>query len=161
MSSKIEVEVVSIYLDKTNQSPVLLLREKNGSRILPIWIGYFEAQSILLALKGVMIERPLTHDLCSDTICILGGKLVEVDIHCIVAGIFHSRMVIDQGGSFLNIDSRPSDSVSIALRQSCPIYVDKNVMDTASVSDMENISKKDWEEILSSLPDEAFGKYNM
>jgi bifunctional DNase/RNase len=161
MKHMIEVEVLSVFLDNTNQTPVLLLKEKMGKRVLPIWIGLFEAQAILLALKGIMLQRPLTHDLCSDTICILGGKLIEVQIYNLKEGTFYSHLLVEQSGAILKIDSRPSDSVSIALRQSCPIFVGENVMQSASLPDPSSISKKEWEDILLNLPEEAFGKYRM
>lgn len=159
--AKVEVEVLSIIYDKVNNTPVVLLREKGGNRILPIWIGFFEAQAIYMAMKGVMLERPLTHDLCSDTICYLGGKLKEVHIYKIYEGTFYAHLVVSQGDKIINIDARPSDSVAISLRQSCPIYVEDSIMKNNALSEPFSGSSKDLEEILASLPDDAFGKYNM
>jgi bifunctional DNase/RNase len=114
-----------------------------------------------LALKGIILERPLTHDLCSDAICLLGGKLVEVQIYNLYEGAFYSHLIVEQSGVTLKIDSRPSDSVSIALRQSCPIYVFENIMDSAALPDPASVSSKGWEDILLNLPEDAFGKYSM
>lgn len=161
MSNMIEVEVYNVLLDKTTQSPVLLLKEKSGKRVLPIWIGFFEAESIMMALKGVALPRPMTHDLCSDTICLLGGKLLAVHIHSLEAGTFYARLLIDQNGTLHNLDSRPSDAVSIALRQSSPILISEKVLTEAGITDFKNISTSELEEILNDLPDEAFGKYKM
>jgi len=157
----VEVEVFTVLLDKTNQTPVLLLKEKGGSRVLPIWIGFFEAESIIMAIKGLVLPRPMTHDLCSDTICLLGGKLLAVHIYNLQGGTFYARLVIEQNGKVLNLDSRPSDSVSIALRQSSPILVSEKVMAEAGIADMKNISSSQLEDILNDLPEEAFGKYKM
>ncbi|GAB4433565.1 MAG: bifunctional nuclease family protein [bacterium] len=161
MSNMVEAEVFNILLDKTTQSPVLLLKEKNGNRVLPIWIGFFEAESIMMALKGIALPRPMTHDLCSDTICLLGGKLLAVHIHTLEGGTFYARLLIDQNGTLLNLDSRPSDAVSIALRQSSPILISEKVMAEAGINDFKNISSAELEEILNNLPDEAYGKYKM
>ncbi len=161
MEKMLEVEVFNILFDNTNQTPIMLLKEKSGSKILPIWIGFFEAESIMMALKGVVLPRPMTHDLCSDTICALGGKLQAVQIYKLEGGTFYARLVIDQNGSILKLDSRPSDSVAIALRQASPIYVSEKVMSEAGITDFKNISSSQLEEILKKLPDEAFGKYKM
>lgn len=157
----VEVEVLSLFLDKVNNAPILLLKEKDGNRVLPIWIGFFEADSIIMALKGVVLPRPITHDLCSDTICILGGKLLSVHIYNLENSTFYARLIIKQNEKVLNIDCRPSDSVAIALRQAAPIFVTEKVMSEASISDIKNISSLELEEVLKDLPDEAFGKYKM
>lgn len=161
MKSMVEVQVLSVLLDKTNNTPVLLLKEKDGNRILPIWIGFFEAESIITVLKGIFLPRPMTHDLCSDTICVLGGKLIAVHIYSLEMGTFYSRLVIDQNGNLINIDSRPSDSISVALRQSSPIFVSEQIMEEAAISDIKGSFSSQLEDILVNLPDDAFGKYKM
>ncbi|MCX7991468.1 MAG: bifunctional nuclease family protein [Proteobacteria bacterium] len=159
--AKIQVEVLTIILDRVNNTPVVLLREKGGSRVLPIWIGFFEAQAIYMATKGIMLERPMTHDLCSDTIVFLGGKLEEVHIYKLYEGTFYAHLVVKQNDKTINIDARPSDSVAIALRQSSPIFVEESIMKSNALSEPFSGSSKDLEEMLASLPDDAFGKYNM
>lgn len=162
MSTKmLDVEVYAILIDKANNAPVMILKEKNGTRFLPIWIGFFEAESIMMAMKGVVLERPLTHDLCSDTICLLGGKLKAVHIHDLRNGTFYARLVIEQNGNLLHLDARPSDAVSLALRQSSPILVSEKVMTEAGMGDLKDISSLQLEDVLKDLPDEAFGKYKM
>lgn len=158
---KVQVDVFNIIFDKINNTPVILLKEKGGNRILPIWIGFFEAQAIYMAIKGIMLERPLTHDLCSDLIVYLGGKLEEINIYKLHKGTFYANLVISLNNKIINIDARPSDSVAIALRQSSPIFVEESIMKNNAISEPFSGSSKDLEEILASLPDDAFGKYNM
>lgn len=157
----VEVEVLTLFLDKVHNTPILILKERNGNRILPIWIGFFEAESIMMALNGVVLPRPITHDLCSDTISILGGKLLSVHIYNLKNATFYARLIIKQDDKMLNVDCRPSDSVAIALRQAAPILVSEKVMAEASITDTKNLSSSDLEELLKDLPDEAFGKYKM
>ncbi len=159
--AKVQVDIISIIYDRVNNSPVVLLKEKDGGRILPIWIGFFEAQAIYMALKGVMLERPLTHDLCSDTICYLGGKLKEVYIYKLHEGTYYAYLIVDQNGKIINIDARPSDSLAIGLRQSAPVYVEETIMKNNHLTDTLSSSSKDLEDLLEKLPDDAFGKYNM
>lgn len=161
MKEYIEVKVLTLLFDNANQTPVLLLKEKEGSRILPIWIGVFEAQSILMALKGVILHRPLTHDLCLDIINSFGGKLKKVNISKLDKGTFYAELVMEYKKSKLVVDARPSDSIAIALRHNVPIFVNETVLDIASIPDDKHIDEKKWEDILKNIPDEAFGKYSM
>ncbi|MCX7769475.1 MAG: bifunctional nuclease family protein [Proteobacteria bacterium] len=161
MDELVEVRVLTLLFDNANQTPVLLLKEKKGSRVLPIWIGVFEAQSILMALKGIMLHRPLTHDLCLDIISSLGGKLKKVVINKIEKGTFYAELILEYKRNKVVVDARPSDSVAMALRNNVPIYVNKTVIEIASIPDEEHLDEKKWENILENIPDEAFGKYSM
>lgn len=161
MKEYVEVKVLTLLFDNANQSPVLLLKEKDGNRILPIWIGVFEAQSILMALKGIMLHRPLTHDLCLDIINSFGGRLKKVNISKIDKGTFYAELILEHKKSKIVVDARPSDSIAIALRHNAPIYVNELVLDIASIPDEQHLEEKKWEDILKNIPDEAFGKYSM
>lgn len=161
MKEYVEVKVLTLLFDNANQTPVLLLKEKEGSRILPIWIGIFEAQSILMALKGIMLHRPLTHDLCLDIINSFGGKLINVNISKLDKGTFYAELILTHKRNKIVIDARPSDSIALALRYSVPIFVNSTVLDIASIPDDQHLDEKQWEDILKNIPDEAFGKYSM
>jgi bifunctional DNase/RNase len=161
MSDFVEVKVLTLLFDNANQTPVLLLKEKEGNRVLPIWIGVFEAQSILMALKGIMLHRPLTHDLCLDIINSFGGKLKNVNISKLDKGTFYAELILEHKKNKIVVDARPSDSIAIALRHSAPIYVNKSILDIASIPDDQHLDEKQWEDILKNIPDEAFGKYSM
>jgi bifunctional DNase/RNase len=117
----IEAIVDSIRVNLVTQNRVLFLREVQGERHLPIWIGEFEAQAIVLEMQGMTPQRPLPYDL-------MMNMLGELD----------ARIVLERSGEFFEIDSRPSDAIAVAVRAHCPIFVDDTVMDRAGVSISED-----------------------
>lgn len=125
-----EVRVVGIRVEQPANQPVLLLRESEGDRYLPIWIGQTEANAIILEQQGVEPVRPLTHDLFRDVIGALGHSLKEVRIVDLQEGTFYADLVFD---SDVRVSARPSDSVAIALRMGVPIYVEEAVLDEAGL----------------------------
>ena len=125
-----EVRVVGIRMEQPANQPVLLLRESEGDRYLPIWIGPTEANAIILEQQGVEPARPLTHDLFRDVIGALGHSLKEVRIVDLQEGTFYADLVFDQG---VRVSARPSDSVAIALRMGVPIFVEEAVLDEAGL----------------------------
>jgi bifunctional DNase/RNase len=125
-----EVRVVGIRVEQPQNQPVLLLRESDGDRYLPIWIGQSEAAAIALEQQGVEPARPLTHDLIRDLIAALGHSLREVRIVDLQEGTFYADLVFDRD---ITVSARPSDSVAIALRVGVPIYVEDAVMAEAGL----------------------------
>ena len=125
-----EVRVVGIRVEQPANQPVLLLRESEGDRYLPIWIGQTEANAIILEQQGVEPVRPLTHDLFRDVIGALGHTLKEVRIVDLQEGTFYADLVFDSG---VRVSARPSDSVAIALRMGVPIFVEEAVLDEAGL----------------------------
>jgi bifunctional DNase/RNase len=125
-----EVRVVGIRVEQPQNQPVLLLREANGDRYLPIWIGQSEAAAIALEQQGVEPPRPLTHDLIRDLIAALGHSLKEVRIVDLQEGTFYADLVFDRN---ITVSARPSDSVAIALRVGVPIYVEEAVLAEAGL----------------------------
>lgn len=125
-----EVRVVGIRVEQPQNQPVLLLRETDGERYLPIWIGQAEASAIALEQQGVEPSRPLTHDLIRDLITTLGQKLREVRIVDLKEGTFFAELVFASG---VTLSSRPSDAVAIALRSEAPIYVEESVLAEAGL----------------------------
>jgi uncharacterized protein len=125
-----EVRVVGIRVEQPQNQPVLLLREANGDRYLPIWIGQSEAAAIALEQQGVEPPRPLTHDLIRDLIAALGHSLKEVRIVDLQEGTFYADLVFDRN---ITVSARPSDSVAIALRVGVPIYVEEAVLAQAGL----------------------------
>ncbi len=125
-----EFRVAGIRVEQPQNQPVLLLRETNGDRYLPIWIGQSEAQAILLEQQGVEPPRPLTHDLIKDLIAALGHSLKEVRIVDLQEGTFYADLVFDRN---ITVSARPSDSVAIALRVGVPIYVEEAVVAQAGL----------------------------
>jgi bifunctional DNase/RNase len=125
-----EVRVVGIRVEQPQNQPVLLLRESNGDRYLPIWIGQSEAAAIALEQQGVEPARPLTHDLIRDLIAALGHSLKEVRIVDLQEGTFYADLIFDRD---IKVSARPSDSVAIALRVGVPIYVEEAVLAEAGL----------------------------
>jgi bifunctional DNase/RNase len=125
-----EVRVVGIRVEQPQNQPVLLLREANGDRYLPIWIGQPEAAAIALEQQGHEPARPLTHDLIRDLITALGHSLKEVRIVDLQEGTFYADLIFDRD---IKVSARPSDSVAIALRVGVPIYVEEAVLAEAGL----------------------------
>jgi len=113
---------------------VVILREKESDRYLIIWIGPAEADAIAVRLQDVAVARPLTHDLLSNTIAQLGGRVQYIVVSDLANDTFFARIVLDVNGSVLELDSRPSDAIALAVRTEVPIYVEENVLDRAGVT---------------------------
>jgi len=130
----IEAVVASIRVNLVTQNRVLFLREVQGDRHLPIWIGEFEAQAIVLEMQGMTPQRPLPYDLLMTMLSELDAKVARVIVNDLSHDIYYARIVVERSGEFKEIDSRPSDAIAIAVRAHCPIFVDESVMDRAGVS---------------------------
>ena len=128
-----EMELVTVGLDMASRSPVVLLREANGNRRLPVWVGLLEAQGIMRALQGIQMPRPMTHDLMATLLNELGGELVRVTIDELRDGTYHGKLALRVRGEdgLRTIDSRPSDGMALALRTGAPIYVVEDVLQQA------------------------------
>ena len=125
-----QVDVVGVRLELPSNQPVLILRDQQATRYLPLWIGTAEATAISLALDGVEPPRPLTHDLLTNVISQLGGQITSVTVSELVEGTFYATI------NFLNHDSisaRPSDAVALAIRNQVPVFVAQEVMDFAGM----------------------------
>lgn len=129
----IEVFVESIRVNMANYKRVVMLKEKDDGRYLPIWIGHFEADAIAIPLQNVPVSRPLTHDLLRSVISALGASVVSVVINDLADETFYAKLVLDAAGRHLEIDSRPSDAIALAVRTGVPIYVADAVLDQAGM----------------------------
>ncbi|MCX7956722.1 MAG: bifunctional nuclease family protein [Endomicrobia bacterium] len=150
----IKVKIGDLVFDEISQMGIILLEEDKGIqtehlderdndvRVLPIWIGMFEAQSILFKLQNMFFPRPLTHDLLKNTIETLKAKVEYVIVTRIQDNTFYAEIHILQGDEKLILDSRPSDAIALAARCDCPIYVDEEVMKLASVRKSDFIKEQ-------------------
>jgi bifunctional DNase/RNase len=129
----IETVVESIRVSLVNQNRVVILKEVDGSRHLPIWIGVYEAEAIAMEIQGVTAARPLPYDLVKAAITDLGGSIERVAVTELTDEIYYARIYVRQGEREVEIDSRPSDAIAIAVRAEVPILVDERVMDQASL----------------------------
>jgi bifunctional DNase/RNase len=132
-STVIEVFVESIRVNMTNYKRVVMLKEKTAQRYLPIWIGHFEADAIAIPMQNVPVSRPLTHDLLSSVITALGGKVTQVVINELADETFFAKLIVDADGRHVEVDSRPSDAIALAIRAKVPIFVEDSVLDQAGM----------------------------
>ena len=146
----VEVSVESVRINLATSQRVVILKDAQADRYLFIWIANPEAYSIAMELQGTASPRPLTHDLLKTVITELGGTLTSVIINDLTDDIFYARLVLDADGRHVEIDSRPSDAIALAVRMKAPIYVAESVMDAAGVAVREGT---DLDEAHSSTPD--------
>lgn len=162
-------------LDRSNNSYVVILQEKEGDRLLPIWIGQPEAESIVIEMNSVKRARPLTHDLCKSLIVGLGGSLKRVQITKVEDRTYYAELHISRGDRIVHIDARPSDSIAIALRFSAPIFAQDSLLSALLLEDTadqiesaepgsevsEEMTAEQLQAYLQNLRPEDFGKFSM
>ncbi|MFQ6122034.1 MAG: bifunctional nuclease family protein [Dehalococcoidales bacterium] len=149
----IEMTIDSIRVSLMNYQRVVILKEKRAGRYLPIWIGAAEADAIAVKLQGVNVPRPLTHDLLSSVIDRLGATVDSIIVSDLKSDTFYAKIILNIDGGQIEIDSRPSDALALAVRAQVPIYVDEAVLDKAGILLDEETGKPILEET-----EEAGGK---
>lgn len=153
----IEVTVDSVRVSLMSQHRVVVLKEMDSERYLPIWIGPFEADAITIQLQGVQVARPLTHDLLKALIAELGASVSHILVNDLRNDTFYAQIVMDSDGHRIELDSRPSDAIALAVRVHVPIFVAEKVMDQAAITPDEEIGttglSKEEEEKLSVFRD--------
>ena len=172
----VEVRVQSLGLDRANNNPVVILQERDGERVLPIWIGPGEASAIAMQLADWTFSRPLTHDLIVSVLGGLGGSLERVIITQVVENTYFAELIIQRNGGVISVDARPSDSIAVALRMKAKIFADEALLERATVeiSEEESVSldadspeefpppevkPEDLEDYLRKLDPEDFGRF--
>ena len=135
----VEVEIDSIRVSLMSQQRIVILKELGSERFLPIWIGPYEAEEITLSLQDVEVQRPLTHDLLRNVLEQLGAEVLRVNITELRDEVFYAHIIIQVDGSEMEIDSRPSDALALAVRVHVPVFVAEDVMDEASSIPEEDI----------------------
>ena len=159
----VEMTVKGLTLDPLTNMPIVILKDTDDKRVLPIWIGLFEANAIALELEKIPTPRPMTHDLIRDIIGGLDATVNKIVVNDLKNNTFYAVIHIALNGSNVVIDSRPSDAIALALRIDAPIYVSTDVVNKAKSIDMTEESEdtdqlKEW---LENLKPEDFGKYQM
>ena len=133
MSKFIEMQVDSIRVHMPSGQHVVILKEKDAERFLPIWIGIYEANAIALKITNITPERPITHDLLANILQSADMKLKKIEVTALTNEVFYARLFIGIDGKDVEIDSRPSDAIALAVRLTCPILVAQEVLDKAGV----------------------------
>ncbi len=131
MPAMIEVVIESLRVSLTNQHRIVVLKEREGERHLPIWIGQFEAESITLALQEIEVARPQTHDLLKNTIHALNGRLVRIEIVSLRDDVFYGNLIIEVNGETVHVDTRPSDAIALSIRCRVPILISSEILEVA------------------------------
>lgn len=173
----IEVVVSRLGLDPGTQAYVVVLQEKGGPRLLPIWIGKAEAESIVMHMHNIKRQRPLTHDLCRSLILGMGAALRRIEITRVENNTYFGELHLERNGSMTRIDSRPSDAIAIALRLDAPLFANEDLLmlpeeeedddsktwsaPPTTAAEGSELSAEQLKEHLEHLRPEDFGKFNL
>jgi hypothetical protein len=162
------MKVSGLTIDPLTNTPIVILKDLEGKRAVPIWIGLFEASAIATELEKISFSRPMTHDLMRDLLKILEAKVKRIEIIDLRNNTFFACIHLQRNGDTVIVDSRPSDAIALALRVNCPIFIDEKVIEKSRNIDfakkVDELDKKKTEELkefLENLPEEDFGKYKM
>ena len=164
----VEMKVAGLTIDPLTNTPIVILKDLEGKRAVPIWIGLFEASAIATELEKISFSRPMTHDLLREMVKTLEGKVTKIEIVDLKNNTFFALIHLVKGGSVVTLDSRPSDAIALALRVNAPIFIDEKVIEKSRSIDvlkkgeeLDKLKKEQLEEFLENLSDEDFGKYKM
>jgi bifunctional DNase/RNase len=158
----IEVTVAHLGLDRATNTPVVILREKDGERVLPIWIGAAEASAIAMEMQGVKALRPMTHDLLKQVVIGLGAELRRVTIIDVKDNTYFAELLMSREDHVFQVDARPSDSIALALRLHAPIFTSEQLLDQRTVEAPEGDSSLEAERLkqyLEKMDPQDFGKF--
>ena len=159
----IEMTIKGLMLDPITNTPIVILKDKEGDRVLPIWVGLFEANAIALQIENVATPRPMTHDLLRNIITDLEGRVDRIVVSDLKENTFYAMIHLKTPSGPVAIDARPSDAIALALRTRAPILVDEKVIDHAKTVDLSN-EKQDSDRLqqwLEQLDPDDMGKYKM
>lgn len=141
MSDMVEVVVDSVRVSLMSSQRVIILRQTDRERYLPIWVGPYEAEAITVALQEIEMIRPLTHDLLKNTFALFNARVLRIEIVDLRDDIFYGRIVVEDDGRILALDSRPSDAIALAVRLHVPILVSEAVMEAAAIIPEQDIEE--------------------
>jgi len=159
----VEMKVDGLTLDPLTNMPIIILKDLEGNRALPIWVGFFEANAIALEIEKISTPRPMTHDLMKNLVTDLSGQIKHILVSELKDNTFYAVISMLSGGNTLSIDSRPSDAIALALRVKAPIFVNEEVIEAAKSLDLPDTSKtssgdKDqWKKWLDNIKPQDFG----
>lgn len=164
----IQMKVTGLTIDPFTSMPIIILKDLEEKRALPIWIGLIEASAIATELEKIQLSRPMTHDLLKNILEVADIKVTKVEVTDLSDNTFYSKIYFKRDDKEFTVDSRPSDAIALALRTKSPIFVEQKVIDKSRKIDLsqnglddEKVQKQKWAEILENLSPEDFGKYKM
>jgi len=160
---QIEMTIKGLMVDPITNMPIVILRDKEGQKVLPIWVGIFEANAIALQIENISTPRPMTHDLLRNIIQDLNASVQKIVVSDLQENTFYALIYLSLNGDTVAIDARPSDAIALALRTKAPIFVEEVVIDNAKTMDPSS-EKADADRLhkwLESLDPDDLGKYKM
>ena len=160
---QIEMSIKGLMVDPLTNMPIVILRDQDGQRVLPIWVGIFEANAIALQIENIATPRPMTHDLLRNVIQDLKASVQKIVVCDLQENTFYALIYLGLNGDTVAIDARPSDAIALALRTRAPIFVEETVIDNAKTVDFTS-DKNDADRLhkwLESLDPDDLGKYKM
>ena len=160
---QIEMTIKGLMVDPVTNMPIVILRDKEGEKVLPIWVGIFEANAIALQIENIATPRPMTHDLLRNVITDLQATVQKVVVSDLQDNTFYALIYLTLSGGTVAIDARPSDALALALRTRAPIFVEETVIDNAKTVDF-SADRNDADRLhkwLESLDPDDLGKYKM
>jgi bifunctional DNase/RNase len=164
----IEMKVSGLTIDPITNTPIVILKDMQESKAIPIWIGLFEASAIATELEKIVFSRPMTHDLLNECLKTLNVTVNKVEIIDIRNNTFYANIYLVSEGQNFTIDARPSDAIALALRAHAPIFVDDGVIEKSrsvdfgmKITDLDKLKEDKIKEFLENLSAEDFGKYKM
>ena len=159
----IEMTIKGLMVDPITNMPIVILKDKGGDRVLPIWVGIFEANAIALQIENIVTPRPMTHDLLRNIITDLEGRVDRVVVSDLKENTFYAIVHLTVRGERVAVDARPSDAIALALRTRAPILVEESVIENAKTVDFasERADNDRLQKWLESLDPEELGKYKM
>ena len=160
---QIEMSIKGLMVDPVTNMPIVVLRDKDGVRVLPIWVGIFEANAIALQIDNVTTPRPMTHDLLRNVIHDLKASVQKIVVCDLQENTFYALIYLGLNGETVAIDARPSDALALALRTRAPIFVEEAVIDNAKPIDVptDTHDSERLQQWLASLDPDDLGKYKM
>jgi bifunctional DNase/RNase len=147
-----EMQIYGVSFDLVGKQPIVLLKTADGNRFLPIWIGHSEAAAILMKLQSATTPRPMTHDLVTDMLDQLGAQVVRITVTELRENTFYAQITVQQDGSEVDIDSRPSDAIALAIRVDAPIYAADDVIEESAIEfEGDEVNQEDLEKEVSKF----------
>jgi bifunctional DNase/RNase len=163
-SMQIEMSIKGLMIDPITNMPIIILRDQEGQRILPIWVGVFEANAIALQIENVQTPRPMTHDLLKNIIDDLSAQVERIVVTELKENTFYALIHLRTNGHSIEVDARPSDAIALALRTRSPIFVEEAVIQNARSVESSRESSMDVTRLqkwLENLSEDELGKYKM
>jgi len=164
----IEMKVSGLTIDPITNTPIVILKNMQENKAIPIWIGLFEASAIATELEKIAFSRPMTHDLLNECLKVLAVTVNKIVIADIRNNTFFANIYLSKEGQNFTIDARPSDAIALALRAHAPIFVDETVIEKSrsvdfgiKIGDLDKLKEDKIKEFLENLSAEDFGKYKM